>query len=49
MEKFIIISIGAIIGANARYWVGGWVVERYGAVFIGLLDRNLLLAALTRR
>lgn len=33
MEKFIIISIGALVGANARYWVGGWVAERYGAVF----------------
>lgn len=42
MEKFIVISIGAILGANARYWVGGWAAERYGAVFpYGTLIINL--------
>ncbi len=33
MEKFFIISLGAILGANARYWLGGWAAERFGADF----------------
>jgi fluoride exporter len=33
MEKFLIISVGAILGANARYWLGGWVAERFGTTF----------------
>jgi CrcB protein len=33
MENFLIISLGAIIGANLRYWVGGWAVEQFGASF----------------
>jgi CrcB protein len=42
MDKFIVISIGAILGANARYWVGGWAAERYGAAFpYGTLIINL--------
>jgi fluoride exporter len=30
---YLAISIGAVLGANARYLVGGWVAERYGATF----------------
>ncbi len=42
MEKFLVISIGAIFGANARYWVGGWAAERFGAAFpYGTLIINL--------
>jgi fluoride exporter len=33
MEKFLIISLGAVLGANARYWMGGWVAERFGTTF----------------
>jgi fluoride exporter len=33
MEKFLIISLGAVLGANARYWLGGWVAERFGTTF----------------
>lgn len=33
MERFLLISIGAILGANARYWVGDWVAQRYGTTF----------------
>ena len=33
METFLIISLGAILGANARYWVGGWAAERFGTTF----------------
>ncbi len=42
MEKFLLISIGAILGANARYWVGDWAAQRYGAAFpLGTLLINL--------
>jgi CrcB protein len=30
---YIAISIGAVLGANARYFVGGWVVDRLGSSF----------------
>ncbi len=33
MEKFLIISAGAILGANARYWIGDWAARRFGANF----------------
>ena len=33
METFLLISTGAIMGANLRYWVGGWAAERFGASF----------------
>ncbi len=33
MEKFIIISAGAILGANARYWIGDWAARKFGASF----------------
>ena len=33
METFLLISTGAILGANLRYWVGGWAAERFGTSF----------------
>ena len=33
METFLLISIGAILGANLRYLVGGWAASRFGASF----------------
>ena len=33
METFLLISLGAILGANLRYWVGGWAANRIGAAF----------------
>jgi CrcB protein len=33
METFLLISLGAITGANLRYWVGGWVANRFGTSF----------------
>jgi len=33
METFLLISMGAILGANLRYWVGGWAASRFGASF----------------
>ncbi len=42
MEKFLMISIGAVLGANARYWLGGWAAERFGTTFpYGTLIINL--------
>ncbi|MFQ3586295.1 MAG: fluoride efflux transporter CrcB [Fimbriimonadaceae bacterium] len=31
--KGVIIFVGAGVGANARYWFGGWVSERWGTTF----------------
>jgi len=33
MEKFLLISLGAIFGANARYWIGDWAAQKFGANF----------------
>lgn len=33
MERFLYISIGAVVGANARYLVGVWAAERLGVNF----------------
>jgi CrcB protein len=33
MEKFLLISAGAILGANARYWLGDWAAQKWGAAF----------------
>ncbi len=36
------ISIGAVLGANARYLLGGWIADRMGATFpYGTLAINL--------
>lgn len=29
----VYVGIGAFLGANARYWVGGWAAERFGTTF----------------
>lgn len=42
MEKFLLISAGAILGANTRYWLGTWVSQKWGSTFpIGTLVINL--------
>ncbi len=33
MKEAILIGVGGFLGANARYWVGGWVVARLGSTF----------------
>lgn len=33
MNRFLLISIGAVLGANARYLVGVWAAGRFGADF----------------
>jgi CrcB protein len=42
MQTFFLISLGAVVGANCRYWVGNWVVQRLGGDFpYGTLLINL--------
>jgi len=42
MIKFLLISLGAVLGANARYWLSGWLAEKFGAAFpYGTLLINL--------
>ena len=42
MDKFLMISAGAVLGANARYWIGTWAAEKWGAAFpYGTLLINL--------
>jgi CrcB protein len=31
MEKFFLISAGAVLGANARYWMGDWFSQKFGS------------------
>ncbi len=33
LEKTLTIGLGGFLGANARYWLGGWVAEKLGAHF----------------
>jgi fluoride exporter len=33
MDKFLLISLGAMLGANARYWIGNIVARKLGASF----------------
>ena len=33
MERFLLISAGAMLGANARYWVSEWAAQKWGANF----------------
>lgn len=33
LVKGLWVGLGGFLGANARYWVGGWVTERWGAQF----------------
>ncbi len=42
MEKFLLISLGAVLGANTRYWVGEWAARAWGTTFpYGTLFINL--------
>jgi CrcB protein len=58
LDRFLLISIGAILGANLRYWVGDWVAQRLGASFpwgtlvvnlTGTLLLGIFLALATER
>jgi fluoride exporter len=42
MDKVLIISAGAILGANARYWLSDWAAQKWGTSFpLGTLVINL--------
>lgn len=42
METYFLISLGAMLGANLRYWIGSWVADRLGTFFpYGTLIINL--------
>jgi CrcB protein len=30
---WLYVGVGAFLGANARYWVGGWAADRLGTAF----------------
>jgi CrcB protein len=43
MDKYIVISVGAILGAFCRYWLGLWAAARWGTQFVyGTLAINLI-------
>ena len=33
MVDFLLISAGAVLGANTRYWLGTWAAQKWGAAF----------------
>lgn len=33
MDRVLLISAGAILGANARYWLGDWAAQKWGTAF----------------
>lgn len=33
MREFLIIAVGAALGANARYWLSNWFAGRFGPEF----------------
>lgn len=33
MNRFWLIAVGAVLGANARYWLGLWAADRFGVTF----------------
>jgi fluoride exporter len=42
LQTFLFISLGAILGANLRYWLSSWAAQRWGTAFpYGTLLINL--------
>lgn len=42
LDKVFWVSVGAMVGANARYFLGAWAAERFGTTFpYGTLIINL--------
>lgn len=33
LMKVVMVGLGGFLGANARYWLGGWIQERWGSEF----------------
>lgn len=43
MERFLLISFGAVLGANLRYWVSAWANQRWQTDFpVGTFIVNLV-------
>jgi fluoride exporter len=43
MATFVWIGLGGFLGANARYWLGLWLADRWGTAFpYGTLAANAL-------
>ena len=58
MDKYLIIGLGAFLGANARYLLGTWAAQKWGPAFpygtliinvTGSLTLGLFLTATTGR
>ncbi len=58
MTKYLLIGVGAFLGANLRYLVGGWAADRLGSTFpygtliinvTGSFFLGLLMALVTER
>lgn len=32
-KTVLLIGVGGFLGANLRYWLGGWIAERFGVLF----------------
>lgn len=53
MREFLLIGVGAVLGANLRYWVAGYFADRlglafpYGTLFINITGSFLLGFILT--
>jgi CrcB protein len=42
LQTILLVSLGAVLGANLRYWLGGWAAQRWGTQFpYGTLFINL--------
>lgn len=33
LTKVLLVGLGGFLGANARYWLGGWIISRTGPLF----------------
>ena len=33
VQRIALVGIGGFCGANARYWIGGWIASRWGTEF----------------
>lgn len=48
MNRILLISLGAAAGANARYWIGVWALQRigprfpYGTLFVNVTGSLIL-------
>ena len=48
MDRILLISIGAAVGANARYWIGVWALQSigprfpYGTLFVNVTGSLIL-------